>query len=79
MAGIDKIVGNNIQCTEFRKWCEENYPEALDYMCSGEHKQHVFHTISNFPEEVDMYLLENCPISWVTDRIKFQYGMDGDE
>jgi hypothetical protein len=33
------------------------------------------HLITNFPEEIDMWLLENCPMKWVTGRIKDQYGL----
>ena len=31
--------------------------------------------ISNFPHAIDMWLLENCPLTWVTDRIKEQYNL----
>ena len=31
--------------------------------------------ISNFPEEVNKWLLKVCPLKWVTDRIKEQYGI----
>jgi len=31
--------------------------------------------ISNFPEKIDKWLLKKCPLKWVTDRIKEQYGI----
>jgi len=29
--------------------------------------------ISNFSREIDKWLIENCNIKWVIDRIKYQY------
>ena len=31
--------------------------------------------ISIFPKEIDKWLLKKCPIVWVTDYIKSQYGI----
>lgn len=33
------------------------------------------HPISSFPEVVDVWLLKSCPIEWVVERIKDQYGL----
>ena len=32
--------------------------------------------ISNFPEAIDKWLLKNCKIEWVVNRIKEQYGIN---
>ena len=31
--------------------------------------------IANFPEKIDKWLLKNCKIEWVVERIKEQYGI----
>ena len=31
--------------------------------------------ISNFPEAIDKWLLKNCKIDWVVNKIKEQYGL----
>lgn len=77
MAFIDKIYGTVEQYDEFRTWCEKNRPEILVHFYSRENYK-TEHSdpercITNFPEEVDNWLLENCDIKWVTDYIKGQY------
>ncbi len=78
MAAIDKIYGNKQQMQEFRNWCEENNSEALEYfyMWNPEQlKDSQNHCITNFPKRIDEWMLNNCPIKWVTDYIKEQYGI----
>jgi len=31
--------------------------------------------ISNFPEKIDRWLLKNCKIDWVVDKLREQYGL----
>jgi hypothetical protein len=80
MAAIDKIYGKKVQYDEFRAWCEKNKPDALkhfyprEYWDSIEWQDGKEHPITNFPENIDMWMLKNCPIKWVTDYIGDQYG-----
>ena len=78
MASIDKIYAKYEQYLEFKTWCREHYPKALKYIYPwyDEWNDDIEHPIANFPEKIDKYLLKNCPIKWVTDRIKEQYGLD---
>jgi hypothetical protein len=78
MAAVDKIYGNRWQSEEFKSWCEKNNKPALNYfyywdwdnLDSDEN-----HCITNFPTEIDKWLLDNCPIDWVKEAIKEQYGI----
>ena len=78
MASIDKIYGNISQYQELYAWLKANNREAVNYLCDWDDDlwDEEQHPISNFPERIDMWLLENCPIEWVTDRIKYQYGLE---
>ena len=77
MASIDKIYGTREQWKEFHKWCEENCPPALKYFYSIEDQSWEAEEImiTNFPSEVDHFMLYNCDIEWVTDRIWDQHGL----
>ena len=76
MASIDKIYGRTEQRDEFYAWCKENKPEALGYFYQwwDEWNDGNEHPMTNFPEKIDKWLLENCSIDWVVTRIKEQYG-----
>jgi len=81
MAGIDKIYGTEDQFIEFKNWLEVNKPDAIKYLYHGDYASDPFFKdrekpISNFPEEVDRWLLKNCDIDWVISRIKDQYGLE---
>jgi hypothetical protein len=85
MAGIDKIYGTQAQYDEFREWLEKNKPDAVDYLSSKVSEQVQYgidftpdsiRTISNFPESIDMWLLDNCPIEFIRERIKDQYNIN---
>lgn len=79
MAAIDKIYGTYRDHVELYDWMKKNKPEYCQWMRKPEDLSHLYEneerSISNFPESVDMWLLNNCPITWVTDRIKQQYGL----
>ena len=79
MASIDKIYGTNEQYDEFHAWCKKNKRAALKYFYQREDFNPEDRPITNFPEEIDMWLIENCPIDWVVAYIKHQYGMDEEE
>lgn len=79
MAAIDKIYAKKEQREELYAWCEVNKPEALRYFYdwySPEWDDGLEHPITNFPEEIDMWLITNCPLSWVVAYIKDQYGIE---
>ena len=76
MAAIDKIYGTKEQRDEFFSSCEKNKPDALLYFYQWwkEWNDGEENPITNFPETIDKWLLENCKISWVVAYIKDQYG-----
>ena len=80
MASIEKIYGSNEQYDEFRLWIEKNKREYLIYFYErGDYDEHSPHgydksrPITNFPERADRWLIANCPLAWVIDRINEQY------
>ena len=74
MASIEKIYGTIEQHDEFSEWVKENKPELLKYFYQKEVQVPSPNIIiTNLPEWADKWLLENCPIKWVTYRIKEQY------
>ena len=79
MAAIDKIYGTTEQYDEFKAWLMMEKPEALKYLyVRGDYKPGEQRVISTFPEKVDMWLLENCPIPFVIKAIKYQYNIERD-
>jgi len=76
MAAIDKIYGTKAQYDEFKKWCSENKPEALEFFYEwyDEYNEKENYAMTNFPERIDRWLLKNCKIDWVVAYIKDQYG-----
>ena len=83
MAVIDKIYGNEKQYFELVDWIEENQPSYKKYLYYYneeellEYKYKENRCLSIFPEYADKWLLENCPLKWVTKYIKNQYDMEG--
>ena len=76
MAGIDKIYGSNEQYDEFFDWCKNNYPDALNYFYGrDDYEPPDDRAICNFPMPMTWWMLENCPIQFVIDRVKFQLGL----
>lgn len=75
MAGIDKIYGTKEQFDEFFAWTKEHNPEAVRYFYQlGDNYPDKIRPLTNFPEKIDRWMLENCPLKFVTDRITDQYG-----
>ena len=84
MAGIDKIYGTLAQKTEFIYWLINNKHKALydvfDYIYSDDmQNSEEQRVIGNFPARIDMWLLKHCPLPFIVDRIKEQYGKEGKE
>ena len=74
MAAVDKIFGTKEEYDEFYDWCRILKPEVLQYFYPRYEKDSQF-TLTNFPEDVDRWMLKNCDIDWVVERIKEQYGI----
>jgi len=74
MAAVDKIYGTLAQYDEFYTWIKEHKPEYLKYFYVRYSSKSTI-TITNFPEEADMWLINNCTLDWVVDYIEDQYDM----
>lgn len=79
MAAIDKIYGTYSQNVELWDWVQSNAPKYLRYVTEPDAYKHLpdnhERNLSCFSKEADMWLLDNCPMKWVTDRIRQQYAM----
>jgi len=83
-AVIDKIYGTQSQLVEFRIWLSNNNTQILDEVAPvfdmGRKEmgfdqlppEHI-RNLCNLSEEHEMWLLDNCPIKFIQDRIKEQY------
>lgn len=76
MAAVEKLYGTHEQYKEFRGWCYENKPDALEYFYLWDTDDKFEHVICLFPSEIDEWMLDHCPLEWVTRQIKFQYGIE---
>lgn len=76
MASIDKIYGTQDQYNQLYNWIAKNHAGWICYFYQDRKgwDDGNEHPISNFPEYIDYTLLVECPLEWVTDRIKEQYG-----
>lgn len=80
---MDKIHGTLAQFEELEEWLFGNQTEVLcefgDYPrrpvlpsdCLFEYNDSK--EIASFPEEIELWLLDNCPISWLQDLLKDKY------
>ena len=76
MAAIDKIYGTKEQYDELRAYIAKTRPEALVYFYEWHGGDDgLTHQMTNFPEEIDMWLLESCPLGWVVEYVRDQYGL----
>ncbi len=88
MAAIDKIYADAWEYKKFKAWLDDNNDlcvketgdSARDMLFD---RDDVFKdnptaqlSISSFPEVIDKWLLKRCPLSFITDKIKSQYGLD---
>jgi hypothetical protein len=77
MAVIDKIYGTDTEWEEFHTWAEVNRPTILKYFYPLDgFNTSLDRPITNLPEDEDMWLLNNCPLTWVLNRIVDQYGLE---
>ena len=74
MAGIDKIYGSQKEYLEFKNWLTENRPDALQYVYEEKGFNEIDRPISNFPENIDKWLMKNCSLNFIQVRLKEQYG-----
>ncbi len=75
MAGIDKIYGTRDQYSEFKSWLDDNNEGISKLLYPVEDQRQANQVIiANFSSRVDAWLLRHCPIVWLTDFIKGQYG-----
>lgn len=81
MAAIDKIYGTKAQRIELGEWLMANRAELTLYLSPLEFWEKPDwatgeHWISCFTVRADIWLAQNCPIPWVLDALKEQYGGD---
>ena len=79
MAGVDKIFGTVKQFYELKAWLDRCPVE-------GQHlKMNLYYppkiakgtdemVIANFTTAQDVWLIQNCPIDWMQERLQQQYG-----
>jgi len=80
MAAIDKIYGTEEQYAELKLWLQNNKPSAIKYLyMEGGWMNNEERPISNFPTRIDKWLLKNCSIKWVQERLREQYGLKRNE
>lgn len=73
MAYIDKIYGTREQWNELHAFLSQTKPDWIKkYMYS---EPEVEGPLSNFSYGCDQWLLKNCPLEFVIDRIKEQYNL----
>ncbi len=76
MAGADKIYGTQKQYDELEVWLKENAPKEMNFrLYPKEDYPEEGRPISNFSERQDKWLLKNCPLPFVVNRLKEQYGI----
>lgn len=74
MAYIDKIYGSTKQYDQFHAWVVENNPRLLKFFYPRNgYFDNEDRPITNFPTWADKWLMSNCTIKWVIERILEQY------
>ena len=74
MAAIDKIYGTTEQYDELKNWLADHATWAMKYLYPRDGYINNDRPISNFPVNIDIWLLKKCKIDWVINKIKEQYG-----
>ena len=76
MAAVDKIYGTNEQYDIFCEWAQKNKPELIEYFYPRDGYRNVGgRPITNLPAEYDEWLLQNCPLHFVVEAIRYQYDL----
>ncbi len=81
---MDYIYGTTNQCIEFLDWCKEHYPNAIKYfyfssedeirtMWTGAWNDGRCHPIASFPNSIDKWMINNCPLDYVVEFINYKY------
>jgi len=77
MAAIDKIYGTTKEYDIFRSWISKNKQEYLVYFYPRDgYDKDRNRPITNLPELADMWLLKNCALDFIIERIKEQYDIE---
>jgi hypothetical protein len=83
MASIDKIYGTANEFRVLKDWIDKNKPDAHKHLYwpdddtwETEWNDDKHHPMSNFTEEIDIWLYKNCPLDFIVERIAEQYGED---
>lgn len=74
MAYIDKIYGSREQWIELWDFLYENCPDYLDAMGCFPDKESLDARIAHFSEKQNSWLAKNCPLEFIQNRLKEQYG-----
>lgn len=74
MAAIDKIYGTKSQWVQFVSWLIENKPSYLRYIYPWYYEAKSVGMISHFETtRQDRYLMKNCDLKFIRDKIRDQY------
>jgi hypothetical protein len=74
MAYIDKIYGNRHQWHQLHAFLVQTNVNALKYLYKQpEENSGDENPLSNFPDEINQFLWEKCPLDFVRNRLKEQY------
>jgi len=73
MAYIDKIYGSFDNWLELIEFLIREKPSYLRYTRRSPPKEGNDHPLSNFPEHADKWLIRNCRLEFVLNRLKEQY------
>jgi len=89
MAAIDKIYLTLDQYPEWMKFvrdnakkCKKQTGDEIEKYLYGVDSKHLKSgnktnfPVSNFPEHIDMWLLDKCPLPFIQKRIKEQYSIE---
>ena len=74
MAAIDKIYGSYDQYMQLRKFLKKNKPEYLDYLYDPPPKEALGVPLCNFPSHADDWLVKNCTLDFVQEKLELQHG-----
>lgn len=85
MAAIDKTYGTLKQYNQLYDWCKNNRPYLLRFVTQKNYfKKDMQYSeapddniLAIFPIRIDLWLLENCPLKWLHQKIKTAYNCKG--
>jgi len=75
MAAIDKIYGTQKQWIQLYSFLKKSRKyQYLKFLYPSPTPESLDAPLSNFSEEADIWLIQNCQLDFVKDRLKEQYG-----